>query len=258
MLSLLFAVVAAVSTPDADTATLTAIVADVAGGIEGISVVTRRDLAQLLEMQASQQELGCDTGSDSCIAEIAAAVGAEIIVRTELGLIDDQRSLSISVLNSTNLTVTARSVVRGRTIGALGDEVARVLPGLVTKVRGASAAPTTTRIFVTDTERTGGEAPSGATVASGAQPSGGEFNLALTSGVVTVVVGALALGVAGYSELQVAADQTILADPSLTRSAAQQSLDHRDEQATIAKVAWIVGGALVVVGGVLMGVGMIE
>jgi len=259
MLSLLFAcALAAAAPPDADTASLTAIVADVAGRGDGISVVTRKDLAQLLEMGASQQSMGCDDASATCLAEVAQALGAEIIVRGELGSIDNERSLSLSVLNSADLTSTARAVVRGRTIGDLGNEVARVLPGLVQKVRPAGEKAT--RLFVTDVERV-----DGGTVVAGGGVSAGvvdrPVSWAVVTGGVAVGVGALGLATAVVSELQVQAlqDQIAARDVDvLTPKQAQQALEDRDSWAFVGQVAWIAGGALAVAGGALLVVGLME
>ena len=259
MLSLLFACAVVAAAPlDADTAALTAIVADVAGRADGVSVVTRKDLAQLMEMGASQQSMGCDDASATCLAEVAQALGAEIIVRGELGSIDNERALSLSVLNSADLTSTARAVVRGRTIGDLGNEVARVLPGLVQKVRPAGEKAT--RLFVTDVERVDGGAIVAATDASAATV-GKPVSWAVVTGGVVAGVGVLGLATAVVSELQVASLQEQIAarnNDVLTPKGAVAANDERDSWARVGQVAWIAGGALVVAGGVLVVVGMME
>ncbi len=257
MLSLLFACVVAAAVPDADTAALTAMVADVAGRANGVSVVTRKDLVQLMEMGAAQQSMGCDTASASCLAEVAQALGAEIIVRGELGSIDNEPSLSLSVLNSADLTATARAVVRGRSIGELGNEVARVLPGLVMKVRPKNQA--NTRLFVTDVERVGGTAVD--VVAPVSAAGGGGPSWALVTGGIVGGVGVLGLGVAVVSELQVQAlQQQIQAggDDVLSVKAAVRANDDRETWARVGQVTWLVGGGLVVVGGALLVMGVME
>lgn len=259
MLSLLIALVAATTHAapvDPDAATMTSMIADVAARADGVSVVTRADLAQLLEMEANQQLVGCDDAATSCMAEVAAALGAEIIVRGELGVVDDQRSLTLSVLNGSDLSTTARAFVRGRTLSALGDEAARVLPGLIVKVKSTTTSGKSTRVFVTDVVRT--------TIAGPHEPivtDNTPVNWPLPLGVVTAAVGVVGLGAAGFTEWQLQRAKEALAatgDDRLTPAAAVAKQGEIATASTIGKVLWIAGAGLAVVGGVLIFVGVTE
>ncbi|MFZ9887006.1 MAG: hypothetical protein ACO3JL_05830 [Myxococcota bacterium] len=92
------------------TDTVTQEVADVSG----CQVVSQEELRELLSLEADR--LACGAESISCIAEIGAALGAELVVSGALGRVGDEFQVSTRLLHSRDGQVKARSqrsVTRG-------------------------------------------------------------------------------------------------------------------------------------------------
>src|SRR5690242_11003681 len=55
----------------------------------GFSVVTQKQIASLLGQERQKQLLGCATQSDSCIAELASALGSDAIITGSVAKLGD-------------------------------------------------------------------------------------------------------------------------------------------------------------------------
>jgi hypothetical protein len=86
-----------------DERAVTTMIAEVASTAPNTEVVTTADVNQLLELQGQKQAAGCADDSESCVAELATALGAELVIRGELGMLDGGRRLNITVLNTTRI-----------------------------------------------------------------------------------------------------------------------------------------------------------
>lgn len=56
---------------------------------EGLSVVTSQDIGTLLGMERQKQLMGCDDAAQSCLAELASALGCEATLVVNLARFDD-------------------------------------------------------------------------------------------------------------------------------------------------------------------------
>jgi hypothetical protein len=66
---------------------------------EGLRVTTQRDLAAVLGVERQKALLGCSDQSNSCLAELAGAIGADGIIQGEVALVGKVFQLTIKVLS---------------------------------------------------------------------------------------------------------------------------------------------------------------
>ena len=72
----------------------------------GLTVVTSREIAAIIGMERQKQLLGCDEGN-SCLAELANALGADAIVLGDLGRFGNTFQANVKVLSASNGQVLA-------------------------------------------------------------------------------------------------------------------------------------------------------
>ncbi len=216
--------------PTADEQVLTTLLAQVAARAPECDVVSRREITQLLDVEGNRQTIGCDSTTEACAAEIAAALGAELVVRGELSTHEGERVLALTVLHTRELGRTQRALVRAPSVSALGSAVETELPALIATARGPGRA----RIFVgdvTDLARTLGD---------DAEPLAWQWPV----GGALVGVGALGLIGAAVAELVVAGWQQDLERVGagrLDQPVAVALGEQRDQLAFAGKIAWIAG-----------------
>lgn len=248
-LPLLFAPLLALAPPPtAEQRALTTWLAEAAATTPGAEVVTTADVNQLLQLQGEKQVRGCDDDSEACAAEIASALGAGLVVRGELGSLEGDRTLNVTVLNTNRLGATRRALWQSSSTSGLGDKARAELPGLITAAR---TGPGTIRIFVVDVVTVEGDARA-------AVPAAGTPWQVPVGGAV-VGVGVLGLGVATVAEVMVLGlngDLDKTGADELDQPAAAAALATRGQWALAGQVGWIVGGAGVVVGGAVLALGL--
>jgi len=108
---------------DADTAKLVEEL--VVGSLDAtgrFKVTSRSDMASVLGFEKQKQSLGCDE-SASCIAEIAGALGVELLAAPRAGKLENLTVLTLSIIDARTATAVARA---RRTMGSLTE-----LPGAV-------------------------------------------------------------------------------------------------------------------------------
>ena len=114
--------------------------------LTGVRVVTQRDIAAMLGIERQRQLLGCSEDSSSCMAELAAALGAELVLNGEVSKIEDVVQVTMTVIRASNGQRVATFSQRVRDVGAVmtaleegGRELSRTLSGA--PGRAAIAAP---------------------------------------------------------------------------------------------------------------------
>ena len=93
-------------------------------------VLNRTEIVALVGKAAERQLMGCD--AESCIAEVADALGAELLVSTQLDDSGGLWNLQATLLDRRSATALQRAGIRARTLDALlasVDDVARKLVG---------------------------------------------------------------------------------------------------------------------------------
>jgi hypothetical protein len=247
--ALLAPLLALAAPPTAEQRALTTWLAEAAATTPGAEVVTTADVNQLLQLQGEKQVRGCDDDSEACAAEIASALGAELVVRSELGSLEGDRTLNVTVLNTNRLGATRRALWQASSTSGLGEKARAELPGLIGAAR---STPGAVRIFVVDVVTVEGD---GRAVEGG--PSGTPWQVPV--GGTVVGVGVLGLGVATVAEVMVLGMNGELAKTgaeALDQPTASSTAASRGTWALAGQVGWIVGGAGVVVGGAVLALGL--
>lgn len=236
----------ALAPPSPDERAVTTWLAQTAASLSGAEVVTTADVQQLLDLQGDKQTSGCDDDSEACAAEVASALGAELVVRGELGTLDGERTLTVTVLNTKDLGATRRALWQGATVTALGEQARAALPDLIAAARTSSGSQT--RIFVVDVHDAGVAGAAAVDRAGGTpwqRPLGGAL----------VGVGVAGLAVGGVAEFMVQSIQGELEKEGadrLDQPAAVEALATRGQWALAGQVGWVVGAVAVVGGGVVL------
>lgn len=102
----------------------------------GLRALGPPDLRQMLKAEQQKLLLGCD--DESCMAELAGALGADWLVGGSLGKLDDVYVLSLQLIDAHQAKVTARV---SQTIGRLKDAPDKVGP-MVDQLLGKQARRT--------------------------------------------------------------------------------------------------------------------
>lgn len=86
----------------------------------GLKVITSRELGTLLGMERERALMGCDSEATSCIAELAAALGAEVVVVGDVGSFEGQYQVNVKALSGQDARlIAARSSRVGDAVGVL-------------------------------------------------------------------------------------------------------------------------------------------
>jgi hypothetical protein len=98
--------------------------------LQGVSVVSLDEVRALLAHEANRQASGCDDAG--CLAEIADALGVDVLVTGALSSVGDERVFALRRLSTTDVTATATETQRLQAAGgeeflaALGPVVGRL------------------------------------------------------------------------------------------------------------------------------------
>jgi hypothetical protein len=106
-----------------------------------LKVLGASDIVAMLERQAQQQFLGCES-NESCLAEISGALGASLLLDGSVGAVGDEYVLSLKLIDAN------ASAVLGRASETIGTDPARLVAGVpevVSRVMKAAAISGTPR-----------------------------------------------------------------------------------------------------------------
>jgi len=101
------------------TGLITAAIAD----LDRFEVLSSADLRNALSLEEQKQQLGCDEADSSCLAELAGALGAELVVFGQLGKLDETYVLNLSLFDSTSTRAVARTSLRDPDLSQLSSQV---------------------------------------------------------------------------------------------------------------------------------------
>jgi hypothetical protein len=117
----------------------------------GYEVVTTGDLRAAAGVEAAKQSLGCDdSDASSCLAELATAVGADVICYGDVTRLNTQVLVTLNFFDAAAARSRGRQSVRVTNLDelpeALADAIARVLPSTrPPSTTAEAAAPATLR-----------------------------------------------------------------------------------------------------------------
>ncbi len=240
MSMLLLLSVLAVSTPSTEVAaTLSEVTAVAAAAVPGTEVLSTRDIEKIVALESQKQLVGC--AATDCLAEVAGALGARLVVFGELGALDDQLVLTLNVYDAEAARSVGRQLVRGAGAAALSEAI----PAAVSTLLQAPVASVTSRPVRVLVMKIEGATTAPAEVLA---PVPAENAWLGTAGLVTVGVGgALAVG-GGVLGLLASGSQDAAANPTTTQKAAKDLYDARNAQALGANILFA-SGAVVAAGG---------
>jgi hypothetical protein len=113
----------------------------------GISVVSMDEVRAMLEMESERQLLGCSEDSSSCLAEIADALGADVVVSGGIATLDGARVFSLRRIDQRRAAVTGqveeRLIAAGgeELLAAIGPAIEKLFPELPLKVGASRGVP---------------------------------------------------------------------------------------------------------------------
>jgi hypothetical protein len=107
----------------------------------GAEVITQREISSILSLENQKAMLGCST--DSCMAELGGALGADRLVAGDMARLGESFLLHLRVVDvkKVRVAVQADRRLRGGTI----DDVLDVLPAMVAELFGKPPPPVVAR-----------------------------------------------------------------------------------------------------------------
>jgi len=97
------------------------------------------DIAELLNLEAGKSALGCDDAS--CMAEIAGALGAELVVSGRIGKLGETYILKIAVLKPATATTVGQETVQAKSLDELPARLKPVAKKLALQALGEEVPP---------------------------------------------------------------------------------------------------------------------
>lgn len=188
----------------------------------GCQVITKKDMASMVEFEAERAACGAGA-SDSCLAEIGAALGVERMVTGSVARVATSTTVTARLMNLKTGVVDARAEATTDDVAALRGLAQRVGTELIRGKQSSSSSTST----------------------STAEPAGGG-----TFVLGAVVAGVGALAVAGGAVGVVLADG-VLADKATSRA----EKDGARGAGQLAGLVAVAGAVVAVVGGVVAVVG---
>lgn len=217
-------------------------------------VLSSGDVRRQLEVEANRAVLGCDATSTSCLAEIAGAMGAQLVVYGKLGTLDDVVILTLNLFDSASARAVGRVAVKEKSLAALGDRVEPAVLELIAPFTAKMAADGKMKLLVLDLEPPEPPALPEAAAAAPAEPMSALF----WSGIGGLAGGAVVGGI-GVVLLVLAEQKNVNAkDPEVDAIAADGLYDERDALGGPALASLALGIGVIATGGVLLGLSFTE
>jgi hypothetical protein len=140
-----------------------------------LEVLAGPDLRQMIDLQAQKSDSGCDTNASSCIAELAGALDAKLVVIGNVGYLGDLLNLNLVLFDQATGQNAGRRAVQAKNLSELSTSMRAPLKNLIGSALG--------------------DAP---VEAAPAQSSSSTGLYALIGGAGAVVVGGVLLGVGAF------------------------------------------------------------
>jgi hypothetical protein len=155
---------------------INAAVVDQLSSYAALEIISQDDIRQMVDFEADKAAMGCDT--NSCLSEIAGAMGAAYVVFGQAGRLDDTIFVQLNLFDSAKARAIGREDVRSQKLSELPDRVVPAVGRLVQPLTGE--APPPEPVFE-----------------EGATASGGGSPMLLWGGVAALGLGVVGAGVAG-------------------------------------------------------------
>jgi len=134
----------ATGTDESTARTLTEILAVEVGRFAGTQVVTSNEVESMLGLEQRKQIVGCNENV-SCVAEIAGALGVDMLCTGSLGIVDGTSVLTLRVIDVRKARVEARLYETDSRAGAFIAKMPGLAAKLFPKLREAPAPEASAR-----------------------------------------------------------------------------------------------------------------
>lgn len=126
---------------------LAAVIAARASRFAALEVLAAADLRELAELEANKQAAGCDESSASCLAELAGAMGAELVLTTRAGKLDAVYVVSLQLFDARKASAVGRATLQAWSLPELPEKLGPAVDELLSDATGTApvqAAPVAT------------------------------------------------------------------------------------------------------------------
>jgi hypothetical protein len=148
---ILLALVLAAAAPTADDARfITSIVASAVADHPRVDVITQEDVRKAVAVEAERQSLGCS--EQSCLAEVASAMGARIVVFGSVGTFADDYAVEVSAFDAETASSLGRAVLNGPSLKDVAAEAKERAAGFRDKGIAGLGSEGRLRVLVLDFE----------------------------------------------------------------------------------------------------------
>jgi hypothetical protein len=115
---------------------LTGLIAALLSEDPRLEVLNGADLRSMLELEGERERMGCETNA-SCVAEVAGALDARLVVIADVGMLGSLINLNVSLYDQSKAENIGRRAVQATSLEALPTALRPVLATLVVQALGA-------------------------------------------------------------------------------------------------------------------------
>lgn len=116
--------------------TLTGTITARATRFASLDVISSMELRQLADLRADQAATGCEDASSSCMAELANALGAELVLSTRAGKLDAVTVVTLQLFDVKKGAAEGRASVQGWSLPEVTDKLGLALDELLVRATG--------------------------------------------------------------------------------------------------------------------------
>jgi hypothetical protein len=99
-------------------------------------VLTSSDVRDVVAIESDRQALGCDEGSASCLAEVAGAMGADLVVTGTVGQLGSATLVTLNLFDSSAARSRGREELQVQDLATIRPEIDRAVGRLVSEFTG--------------------------------------------------------------------------------------------------------------------------
>ena len=96
---------------------------------DGLKTISKEDIDAMLDVERQKDLLGCETSA--CAAEIGGALGADVVLRADVGVIGTSYALNVTVIDTKASTVAGRA---SKIVPKDDDNLAPAMPILAAEI----------------------------------------------------------------------------------------------------------------------------